>query len=877
MSGKESPLRLLTLLRFTSQILAPRFPHALFPFLSAVYLMYARRRRSKVSVDLQDLPRELFEQLVPGHPDCLLVGCNLLEHLRVSGQVWVQVAGRLVQVIPVTGLPEGLALTTPTLMSNLGPGPLLLSLAGVEPQLASQVTLSLCPLVEDVSPILLDAALESYLCTPRYMCSGDWMEVDLTPANYYSTSPHCSLSRVFYRVVEVIGPSYTDNVTRGHCVVWGLTHILQDPADPHYLPPFNTRTRPRPFSLTATNYKQFLLSECPAGLESHLQELVECMRVGCAPGVRPLVLVRGQKGSGVKEVVRCSANILGVTLLSVDCRDMLGQAESKWRAVFVRANRLRPCLLQLRNIEDSREETRAFAAFTQQLDNIPDGSTCPVQVVATTSADTMSPGDITSTQADEVGPRLFQVGALSRLFLHTITITSPDAVTRTSMLSWLLAISGAEASEELVPQMVTCSAGFLYADLVSLVSHAVRNRLKHMKNVGQSSGVPSYLIELQSEDVQFARDLMQAKYSDVMGGPKIPSVIWDDVGGLGALRAEITRTVMLPLLHPKLLASGLRRAGLLFYGPPGTGKTLLAKAVATECGLNFLSIKGPELLNMYVGQSEHNIREVFERGRAASPCVIFFDELDSLAPNRGRSGDSGGVMDRVVSQLLAEMDGLHRSSLLFVIGATNRPDLVDPALLRPGRLDKLLFVGACEDKSSQLSVLTALTRRFQLSEPNILQDICNFLPLKLTGADLYSLCYKAWLQAARTAILAAVLAGEACHGCTHWLVLSRLYSLVILVSTVLAAVLAGEACHDCTHWLVLSRLYSLVSLVTTVLTVLSRLYSLVSLVMTVLTGESCLDCTHWLVLSRLYSLVSIVTAVLAVEACHDCTRWLVLS
>nr|CAD7462437.1 unnamed protein product [Timema tahoe] len=732
MSGKESPLCLLTLLRFTSQILAPRFPHALFPFLSAVYLMYARRRRSKVNVDLQDIPRELFEQLVPGHPNCLLVGCNLLEHLRVSGQVWVQVAGRLVQVIPITGLPEGLALTTPTLMSNLGPGPLLLSLAGVEPQLASQVTLSLCPMVEEVSPVLLDAALESYLRAPRYMCSGDWLEVDLTPANYYSTSPHCSLSKVFYRVVKVIGPSYIDNVTRGHCVLWGLTNILQDPANPHYLPSINTRTRPRPFSVTATNYKQFLLSECPAGLESHLQELVECMRVGCTSGVRPVFLVRGQQGSGVKEVVRCAANILGVTLLSVDCRDMLGQAESKWRAVFGRANRLRPCLLQLRNIEvlngtkDSREETRAFAAFTQQLDNIPDGSTCPVLVVATTGADTM-------------------VGALSRLFLHTVTVTSPDAVTRTSMLNWLLAISGAEASEELVAQMVTCSAG-------------------------PSSGVPSHLIELQLEDVQSACDLMQAKYSDVMGGPKIPSVTWDDVGGLGALRAEITRTVMLPLLHPKLLASGLRRAGLLLYGPPGTGKTLLAKAVATECGLNFLSIKGPELLNMYVGQSEHNIREaldtylaspvhclflsVFERGRAASPCVIFFDELDSLAPNRGRSGDSGGVMDRVVSQLLAEMDGIHKSSLLFVIAATNRPDLVDPALLRPGRLDKLLFVGACEDKNSQLGVLTALTRRFQLSKHNILQDVCNFLPLKLTGADLYSLCYKAWLRAARTTILA---------------------------------------------------------------------------------------------------------------------------
>ena len=125
--------------------------------------------------------------------------------------------------------------------------------------------------------------------------------------------------------------------------------------------------------------------------------------------------------------------------------------------------------------------------------------------------------------------------------------------------------------------------------------------------------------------------------------------------------------------------------GILLYGPPGTGKTLIAKAVATECSLNFLSVKGPELLNMYIGESEANVREIFERARQAKPCIIFFDELDSLAPKRGRSGDSSGVMDRIVSQLLSELDGIHGSNDLFIIGATNRPDLLDSALLRPGR------------------------------------------------------------------------------------------------------------------------------------------------------------------------------------------------
>ena len=124
---------------------------------------------------------------------------------------------------------------------------------------------------------------------------------------------------------------------------------------------------------------------------------------------------------------------------------------------------------------------------------------------------------------------------------------------------------------------------------------------------------------------------------------------------------------------------------LFVSGPPGTGKTLLAKAVATECSLNFLSVKGPELLNMYIGESEKNVRAIFEAARNAKPCVLFFDELDSLAPQRGRGSDSGGVMDRVVSQLLTEVDGLQSGNEVFVIGATNRPDLLDPALLRPGR------------------------------------------------------------------------------------------------------------------------------------------------------------------------------------------------
>lgn len=272
---------------------------------------------------------------------------------------------------------------------------------------------------------------------------------------------------------------------------------------------------------------------------------------------------------------------------------------------------------------------------------------------------------------------------------------------------------------------------------------------------------------------------MQSIYSDSKGAPRVPEVRWDDIGGLAELKHEIIRRIQLPLLN----TFGFGQSGLLLYGPPGTGKTLLAKAVATEYQLHFLSIKGPEVLNMYVGQSEKNVRQstskkegdliinviknyllfkckvtqsysyffaVFERARSAAPCIIFFDELDSLAPNRGRSGDSGGVMDRVVSQLLAEMDGLDESGGIFIIGATNRPDLIDPALLRPGRFDKMLYVGIHSDYMSKLSVLQAQTRKFKLRENGReLERVVDQLPNNVTGADLYSVSSNAWLNAVR--------------------------------------------------------------------------------------------------------------------------------
>ncbi len=195
-----------------------------------------------------------------------------------------------------------------------------------------------------------------------------------------------------------------------------------------------------------------------------------------------------------------------------------------------------------------------------------------------------------------------------------------------------------------------------------------------------------------------------------------------------------------------------RRVGVLMYGPPGTGKTLVAKAVAAECDCSFISVKGPELLDMYVGESERNVRDVFRRARAASPCVIFFDELDALAPSRGRGGsDAGGVADRVVSQLLAELDAAAAQEGIFVIAATNRPDLVDASALRPGRFDRLVYVPTPETREAQEKVLRALTRKFVLADDVDLALVLQQAPKPplLSGADLYALASEAWLLAAR--------------------------------------------------------------------------------------------------------------------------------
>ncbi|KAI5900026.1 AAA-domain-containing protein [Schizophyllum commune H4-8] len=460
------------------------------------------------------------------------------------------------------------------------------------------------------------------------------------------------------------------------------------------------------------------------------------------------ILLKGSRGCGKQTTVSWIAQRMGMHLMEVNCYDLLGdndaQTQGIMRARFAQAAECSPCVLLLRHVdalaqnaqvqESGKEPAivnvlRECMAEAHQAWRVTE---YPVVVVGTTS------------EAGQV-----PMGVLS-CFKHEIAFEAPDEATRLAMLEVLtsdLPISPDVSIAHLAQQ----TAALVAANLVDLVRHA------KAAAVGRTMGAtgadaPSLIasgISLTAQDFDLALNKVRASYSTKVGAPKIPNVTWDDVGGLADVKADILDTIQLPLDHPELFASGMKqRSGILLYGPPGTGKTLLAKAVATSCSLNFFSVKGPELLNMYIGESEANVRRVFQRARDARPCVVFFDELDSIAPKRGNHGDSGGVMDRIVSQLLAELDGMAGGGAdVFVIGATNRPDLLDPALLRPGRFDRMLYLGVSDTHEAQLRILEALTRKFKLDSTLDLRAIAEKCPFNYTGADFYALCSDAMLNA----------------------------------------------------------------------------------------------------------------------------------
>ena len=441
-------------------------------------------------------------------------------------------------------------------------------------------------------------------------------------------------------------------------------------------------------------------------------------------GTRPDValLLCGPRGSGKRRTVRTVAKKCNVHYKQISMTSARGLPQDRvvtlLEEAFQEAAQVAPCILLLSNLESL---TPVGSAGKEKPDD-PDQIALAIRRLIRSRK---QPVVGTAIRFDEVSP------VIRGCFTHEIEYAIPD---RTERLELLKALAEKVKLDDQVSleDLAAKTAGRNALDLRSLVSDA-----GHRASLADSAAIEAKYFEKALDSLPGAMDELST------AAPKIPEVRWDDVGGLMHAKDEILDMIQLPLKRPDLFASGMRsRSGILLFGPPGTGKTLLAKAVATECGMNFISVKGPELLDMYIGESERKVRQVFETARAAKPCVLFFDELDSLAPQRGRGSDSGGVMDRVVSQLLTEIDGMAQkgSGDVFVIGATNRPDLLDSSLLRPGRFDRLIYLGICQDRHEQLKIVSALTRKYA-HEPGVdLLKVLENAPLNLTGADFYALC-----------------------------------------------------------------------------------------------------------------------------------------
>ncbi|XP_011685326.1 PREDICTED: peroxisome assembly factor 2 [Wasmannia auropunctata] len=580
--------------------------------------------------------------------------------------------------------------------------------------------------------IMLNETLQNYFLHPRFLHVNDVLRIDLKEHAHdhiYSGSAIC----IVVKALKVNRSGQSSNV--GNCyVVRGESALFEVTSTTDYLPRERVHSFPDgvflPRDRAAPSYRY------PSALMEPLEHLESCIKPFLKKGlkdirlnVKPVFLVKGPEGCGKSELVETAAKRMGLLFLNTDVMATFAsmKTELMLRSMLETAESCTPCLLYINNIQtfgktlEGQKDERAisdFAAAVARLSN--KRYEFPLIVVASS--------DETDLPAE-----------LQRIFVETIRVKHLDQEKRAELISWLLSTRNLTATADLSKVAALCS-DFKFADLLALSLHAVKFRCELTPPDKRCT------LNLEQEDFDRAYEYMQSMYSDSKGAPHVAEVHWEDIGGLAELKHEIIRRIQLPLLN----AFGFGQSGLLLYGPPGTGKTLLAKAVATEYQMSFLSIKGPELLNMYVGQSEENVRQIFESARSAAPCIIFFDELDSLAPNRGRAGDSGGVMDRIVSQLLAEMDGLEESGSIFIIGATNRPDLIDPALLRPGRFDKMLYVGIHSDRASKLSVLKAQTRKFEFREDGReLEQVVDRLPDNVTGADLYSVSSNAWLNAVR--------------------------------------------------------------------------------------------------------------------------------
>ncbi|MEM4160405.1 MAG: CDC48 family AAA ATPase [Thermoplasmata archaeon] len=458
------------------------------------------------------------------------------------------------------------------------------------------------------------------------------------------------------------------------------------------------------------------------------------------------VLLHGPPGTGKTLLAKAVANETNANFYSISGPEIMskfyGQSEENLREIFKEAEENAPSIIfidEIDSIAPKRDdikgevETRVVAQLLALMDGLK--SRGRVVVIGATN------------RPNALDPALRRPGRFDR----EIELGIPNRDARLEILQ--IHTRGMPLAEDVdLAALADLTHGYSGADLAALVKEAGMKALRRiLPNIDlESEKIPVQTlnsIKVTKEDFIAAfREMEPSTLREVF--IERPNVHWDDIGGLEAQKEELKEAVEWPLKYPALFKHFNTKPpkGILLYGPPGTGKTLLAKAVATESEANFISVKGPEFLSKWVGESEKAVRETFRKAKTAAPCVIFFDEIDAIVPVRGQSCDSH-VTERVISQMLSELDGIEELHNVVVIAATNRPDIIDPALLRPGRFDRLVYV-PMPGKEERLSILKIHTRNMPLADDVQLEKIVEMTE-NYNGADLAAVVQKASYLAMR--------------------------------------------------------------------------------------------------------------------------------
>ena len=469
------------------------------------------------------------------------------------------------------------------------------------------------------------------------------------------------------------------------------------------------------------------------------------------------VLLHGPPGTGKTLLAKAVANETEASFILLNGPEIMskfyGESEKKIRDIFEEAEKTAPAIIfidELDAIAPKREEVigEVERRVVSQLLTMMDGlkSRGKVIVIGATN------------RPNSIDPALRRPGRFDR----EIELNVPGKEGRLSILK--IHTRGMPLTKDVdLKELAAKTHGFVGADLESLCKESamivLRKVLPKMKMETEEE-IPAEILEkliIKHEDlVEALKVVRPSAMREVL--VETPNIGWEDIGGLNSIKQELKEAVEWPLKYPEsFVKMGIRPSrGILLYGPPGTGKTLLAKAVAKEAEANFIQVKGPSLLSMWVGKSEEGMRKVFERARQVAPCIIFFDEIDALAGKRGIEAGTK-VTERVLNQMLAEMDGLEDLTDILVIGATNRPDMLDPGLLRPGRFDKILLVGAPDEKG-RLQILEIHTKKMPIGDgkklltPEKREALLKELAKKTegyTGADLEAVAREAAMLSLR--------------------------------------------------------------------------------------------------------------------------------